>query len=171
MKRTGYFPTRMLLVAVLLAAGCAAPFSEGIKSQVNESITLDQVAANQKAYQGTLVMWSGVILSTLPREKGTVIEILERPYDSQKRPRDVDTTRGRFLARYNGFLDPAVFCQGRDITVAGRISGSESAKIGEYAYTYPVVELQEYRLWPVEMQRMYPAYPIYPFYDPWWWYY
>ncbi len=171
MTRTGYLLISLLLITVLLAAGCATPFSEGIKKQVDESITLDKVVVNQKAYQGTLVMWGGVILSTLPREKGTVIEVLERPYDSQKRPKDVDTTRGRFLARYNGFLDPAVFCQGRDITVAGRIAGSESSQIGEYTYTYPVVDMQEYRLWPIQVQSMYPAYPIYPFYDPWWWYY
>lgn len=171
MTRTGHLLAALLLIAVVFMSGCAAPFSEGMKKQADESITLDKVAANPKASEGNLVMWGGVILKTMPREKGTVIEILERPYDSQKRPREVDTSRGRFLARHNGFLDPAVFCQGRDITVAGRIAGSETAKIGEYKYTYPVVEIEEFRLWPMQVQRMYPAYPNYPFYNPWWWYY
>lgn len=171
MPRKRYLLYAAFLLTALLVYGCAAPFSEGLKKQVDETVSISRVMADPKTHQGALVMWGGIILSTLPREKTTVIEIIERPLDSQKRPKETDTTHGRFLASYNGFLDPAVYCQGREITVVGKISGSESAMIGDYNYTYPVVAMEERYLWPVPSEPVYPAYPAYPYYNPWWWYY
>lgn len=171
MKKQGYLLVTVLIAIALLATGCAAPISEGMLKEADQSVTLDRVRADPKAYMGRLVVWTGVILSTLPREKGTVVEVLESPADYQKRPKNTDASRGRFLITTNRFLDPAVFCQGRDITVAGRITGTESALIGDYTYTYPVLAIEEYHLWAHEVESPYPPYPRYPFYDPWWWYY
>ncbi|HQG31497.1 MAG TPA: Slp family lipoprotein [Deltaproteobacteria bacterium] len=168
---------RYLLAAVLAAAvaavcpGCAGPISNGVIKNADESVTLDRVRANPGAYEGRVVLWTGIILDTQPLENSTVIEILERPADRQKRPKNVDASRGRFFARGNGFLDPAVLCQGREITVVGKIAGSESSLIGEYNYTYPVVDIEEYHLWAPEREiYYYTPYPPYPFYDPWWFY-
>ncbi len=172
MKRQRYLLAAVLAAAVAaVCSGCAAPISEGVLKDVDVSVTLDRVRANPKAYEGRAVLWTGVILDTQPRESSTVIEILERPADKQKRPKNVDASRGRFLARGNGFLDPAVLCQGREITVVGKISGSESSLIGDYNYTYPVVDIKEYYLWAPEREiYYYTPYPPYPFYDPWWFY-
>lgn len=171
MKRQRYLLVATLIAIALLASGCAAPISKGMLKEADESITLDKVRANPKAFEGKSVVWAGVILSTRPHEKGTVIEVLESPADYQKRPKNTDASRGRFLVKANRFLDPAVFCHGRDITVVGRITGTEAALIGDYAYTYPVLALEEYYLWAPEVETPYPPYPRYPFYDPWWWYY
>lgn len=171
--QTQRFVRAAALVITMLTAACASsPISKGLEQQVEKPVSLAQVRADPKSYQNTMVLWTGRILSTLPREKTTVIEILERPADNQKRPKNVDATQGRFIARYNGFLDPAVYSQGRDITVIGRITGTESALIGDYNYVYPVVAMEEHHLWPYKTETYYyrPSY-YYPFYDPWWWYY
>ena len=44
------------------------------------------------------------------------------------------------------------------------------AKVGEFAYSYPVVQVQSYHLWPKEEPRIYSHYYHDPFYDPWPWY-
>jgi outer membrane lipoprotein len=170
MKRQRYLLAAVFVAISVIGSGCAAPISKGVLKGVDESVTLDKVRVDPKAYEGRLVLWTGVILSTQPHEKNTMIEILERPADNQKRPKNVDASRGRFIARGNGFFDPAVFCQGRDITVVGRIAGTESSLIGDYNYTYPVVAIEEYYLWAPQVESSYSPYPPYPFYDPWWFY-
>jgi outer membrane lipoprotein len=166
----------VLLLSAILAAGCAAPFSKGLLKQADRSVTVDKVLANPDAFGNALVLWGGVILDTKPKENFTTIEISERPLDYQKRPRDMSLSRGRFMARYKGFLDPSVFCKGKDITLIGRVTGSETGRIGEYSYTYPVVSVEEYNLWAPYSAYTYAPYPDFyypysPFYDPWWYYY
>lgn len=170
MRRRRYLLAAVFMAAAALGSGCAAPISKEMLKDVDESVTLDRVRATPAAYEGRHILWTGIILDTQPQEKSTVIEILERPADRQRRPMNVDATRGRFLARWSGFLDPAVFSQGREITVAGKISGSESSLIGEYEYTYPVVNMSEYHLWSPEIESYSTPYPPYPFYDPWWYF-
>lgn len=170
MKERTYLLAAALIAITALGSGCAAPISQEMLRDADESVTLDKVRTEPKAYEGRLVLWTGVILDAQPRENSTVLEILERPADKQKRPKNVDATRGRFLAKGKGFLDPAVFCQGREITVAGKIAGTETSLIGEYEYTYPVIDIEEYHLWAPLTESPSSPYPPYPFYDPWWFY-
>lgn len=173
MKTARFLPLAALLVWAVLAAGCAAPFTRELLSQSDRSVTVDKVLAGPEAHKNALVVWGGVLLKTSPREKYTSIEVSERPLDSRSRPKDENLSRGRFMARYNGFLDPSVFSHGKDLTVVGRVTGTETGRIGDYQYTYPVVTIEEYHLW--EPQVDYgpsppPGYPYSPFWGPWWWY-
>jgi outer membrane lipoprotein len=167
-----------LLLAALLASGCAGPMSRELLKQADQSLTVDKVLARPEGYVNTRVVWGGEILSTSPLEGYTVIEISERPLDYQKRPKDEELSRGRFMARYKGFLDPSVFKHGKDVTVIGRITGTETGRIGEWEYTYPVVSVEEYYLWGPEAVYAYPpypdmyySYPYSPYWGPWWYYY
>jgi outer membrane lipoprotein len=175
MNKARFFLATAILLSALLASGCAAPFSKGLLKQADQSVTVDKVLAKPDAYQNTLVVWGGVILNTKPMDKYTSVEVSDRPLDYQKRPKDLSLSRGRFKIRQNGFLDPSVYCRGKDITVVGRVAGTETGRIGEYLYTYPVVSAEEHHLW--APQPAYPPYPDYyyypfsPFSDPWWYYY
>ena len=60
-----------------------------------------------------------------------------------------DDSSGRFVACRKGFYDPAVFQQGREVTFIGKISGTESARIGEYDYRLPKIDADVIYLWPV----------------------
>lgn len=131
---------------------------------------LASVRDNVKAHQNQQVVWGGLILSTEIKPAFSLVTVLAKPLDSNGEPVDTDQSYGRFLARFNGFRDPAVFASGRSLTIAGSIQGSEIRKIGEYDYLHPVVNVAQYRLWPVQTRQVYDAYDYWG-YDPWYpWY-
>jgi outer membrane lipoprotein len=85
----------------------------------------------------------------------------------------------------NGFLDPTIYRQDREITVYGIVERLAKGHIGEHPYLFPVVQVETYYLWEIVEARpyYYPLYgpyggfyPFYGFYPPygfypfWWWY-
>jgi outer membrane lipoprotein len=111
---------------------------------------------------GARIRWGGTIVDTRPGREATCVEILARELDRDMRPKTTGIARGRFLACREGFKDPAVFYNGREITVIGRLSGFTEAKIGEFEYRYPRVDADVFYLW-AERPDV-----IYHYYDPWW---
>jgi outer membrane lipoprotein len=99
------------------------------------------------------------------------------PLSKNGRPQDTDDSPGRFIAVVPDFLDPKVYSDDRRLTVTGRLQGTETDKVGEFPYTYPIVQAEHYYLWPREISSPYPpSYYRYPwwYYDPWYydpWYY
>lgn len=157
----------MTVVAALLA-GCAAGVPRPIRDAPDDNPALAAVRANPGAYSGRSLRWGGTIARIDNRATETRVEIVERALERYGRPQDTDRSGGRFLARVEGFLDPSVYAQDRQLTVTGILVGSESGKIGEHPYTYPVVQVQALHLWP-------PREPVHardPYWvDPWWpWY-
>ena len=102
------------------------------------------------------------------------------PVDSMGYLKDSGVFNSRFLAIYpkeKGFLDPLIFLQEREITVAGEFKGTRSGRIDEMEYTYPLFEIKDIYLWEERMDY-YIAPPFYPlwdypgmYYGPWWRYY
>jgi Starvation-inducible outer membrane lipoprotein len=86
---------------------------------------------------------------------------MQTELDFQKRPRNVDRSSGRFMVRYEGFLDPYIYSKGREITLIGVIIGKEEQEIGEIRYVYPVVDSRDVRLWEKNQEIRYR--------DPWFW--
>jgi len=133
---------------------------------------LRSVHADVAAFRNHPVVWGGQILTTEVTQSSSIITLLGKPLDSDGEPINTDNSDGRFLARLKGFHDPAIFKQGRTLTVSGNIVGSETRKIGEYAYVYPIVEVQRYRLWPVRIQHEDNDWWYEPWWNPWYpWYY
>jgi len=94
----------ILLVVVFLAAGCAPVISKGLRAQVDKEIRFEEVIQNPEAYQGKVVVWGGVIIAAKNLKEGTLIEVLQKPTDIGRRPKDIDHSEGRFLALYDGYL-------------------------------------------------------------------
>lgn len=111
---------------------------------------------------GARVRWGGVIVDTRPARDETCVEILARELGRDMRPSSTDVARGRFLACHDGFKDPAVFYNGREISVIGRLSGFSDGKIGEFEYRYPRVDAEVLHLWAPRPDV------IHHYYDPWW---
>jgi len=105
------------------------------------------------------------------REGTTRIEVVGRRLASGGRPRDGDATSGRFLAEVPGFLDPAVYASGRQVTVTGPLAAPETHDIGDFAYRFPVVEVRAHHLWPEPEKVERRSYPPPWYYDPWYPYY
>lgn len=101
------------------------------------------------APEGARVRWGGMILSVEPKPGLTCFQILARELGESGRPRLTrDHAEGRFLACRNGFYDPAIFERGREVTITGNVSGSETRKVGDYDYQLSRVAADTVYLWP-----------------------
>ncbi len=115
--------------------------------QVNEFKPFRDIQKAPELYAGKTVLWGGVIIETTSKKDETLIKVVQTELDIIKRPHDLDISGGRFLVRYPGFLDPAIYEKGREITVIGKIAGKEIIPLGEVLYTYPVILAKDIYLW------------------------
>ena len=156
--------TRILIV--LAAAGGLAACTTAPKALQGEFAATSPMEGGNS---GAPVRWGGEILTVEPKPDVTCFQILARDLYASARPRTGDTSNGRFLACRQGFYDPAVFTEGREVTVVGVVAGSEVRRIGEYDYPLPRVDANVVYLWPERNYDNY--YPYYhdPFYYPGFW--
>jgi outer membrane lipoprotein len=154
---------RVIPFFLLAALAACAPISQDIRRQADASAPFSEIQKNPDKHRGEMVIWGGVIIETTNLKESTAIKVLQTALDIQQRPTDLDSSQGRFIIRVDRFLDPDIFKKGRQITVGGEITGSETQPIGEIQYTYPVVQAKELKLW--EQPVSYPPY----YYDPWYW--
>lgn len=136
-----------LLLLVLGFTGCAT-VPEPLRNAPEQSPSIDAVRADPQAHRGERVRWGGTIAGVENRAERTLIEVVGRPLNPGGRPDKDGTTPGRFLARVEGFLDPAVYKEGRLLTVVGRLDDATVRPVGDYPYRYPVVATDGYYLWP-----------------------
>jgi outer membrane lipoprotein len=164
-------------LAALLVAGCASQVPLPIREGPADSPAPTAVRGQVGDYAGQAVRWGGVLIATENRADTTRLTILARPLASDGEPGSGDASLGRFIAIVPEFLDPKVYAPERLVTVTGTLRGSESGRVGEHPYTYPVLEARAWYLWP--RPSVSPYYYDDPwFYDPWWydrwhdpWYY
>jgi outer membrane lipoprotein len=148
-----------LAAAALALASCIA-----VPKQLEGEFADISPARVEPAVYGQAVRWGGVIISARNEPNRTCFEILSRELESHLRPSLEDRTAGRFIACKDGFYDPEVFANGREVTLTGRIQGVEQRKVEEFDYRYPVVEIDQLVLW--EERQDIVVYPGY--YDPFW---
>lgn len=118
------------------------------------------------AYVGSIVIWGGTIIRTATLVNSSEITVLELPLDRWGRPEGAGLSEGRFIAKDSGFLDPAVYRPGQEVTLAGEVVAKEVRPVGQVQYIYPVVMIRELRLWRKEPTYAYPPPP----YWEWGWY-
>jgi len=164
------------LILFLPVYGCAPVVFREIRKEIDRDITFERVSPDPDTFVGGKVLWGGEIVSSRNEEHQAVIEVIQTPLDYIDKPGDRDLSRGRFLIVKEGFLDPAIYAEGRKITVAGAITGKRREAIGEGDYVYPVVRALKMHLWKKETVPLYPPViydpfyysPYYPYYfDPW----
>lgn len=159
--------TRMLSLATLGSLLLSACTSVPVQLQGDYSNLNPEAAARKDI--GTRVRWGGVLLETHPETDHTCFEILSRELQSSMRPVESDEANGRFIACKGGFYDPEVFVKGREVTVTGTLVRIDRRKVGNYDYTYPVVNADFISLWPKRREVIYRE-PMIPF-SPYYWYY
>lgn len=160
----------MLFITFLLVnlSACAPVIPRELRKNLNLKVTLEDVRSRPDSYKGESVLWGGVIASSRNETRHTVIEIVEAPLGSYDRPGSIDKSRGRFIVQYEGFLDTAIYTEGREVTVAGEIAGFRKGKIGEMDYTFPLLKSLKIHLWEVREEVEYVPSPLFcdPFYYP-----
>ncbi len=176
--------TALLCLAclALLLTGCSTT-RDSIPDPGRGAPTISDVRESPEQHQGKTVRWGGTIAGVENRQDVTLVEVVGRSLDRSGRPRTGDTSEGRFLAVIDGFLDPAVYEEGRRMTATGTVDGEETRPVGEHDYRYVRVRASGHHLWPeprpdpyAHDPRYYPG-PYYgprygPWYDPWYdpWY-
>ncbi|MGM0593759.1 MAG: Slp family lipoprotein [Pseudomonadota bacterium] len=162
---TGATTLRSIFWALLLLVGGCSTVPEAIRQAPDGSIALSQAREAPAAYRGQRVRWGGTIARVENRQQETRIEVVGRSLYSDGEPKEGDSSAGRFIVRFEGFLDPAIYAAERRLTVVGTLSGSEERQLGQMRYRYPVVNGEAYHLWPqpVEVNDHYDPW----FYDPW----
>jgi len=143
-------PLVTLLTAILLGmviSGCQ-PRPDALRLAPAETEIQPRQVVESAAYDGRQVAWGGIVVESRNLVDRTRIELLAFPLDNDGHPKVNASPTGRFLADYFGFLDPVDYGAGRRITVRGTLHGTQSGKVGEAAYTYPLVEAVEMKLWP-----------------------
>jgi outer membrane lipoprotein len=155
----------VLLASTAILFSCA-PLSKEVMRQVDETLTYQIVQKDPGEFLGKTVLWGGVIVKTTNRQDETILEVRQSELDIEKRPKSPDSSAGRFIVRHAGFLDPVIYKEGREITVAGEIAGKEVLPLGGIQYTYSVILAKEIHLW----ERIDPLYYRYPYWDypPYW---
>lgn len=166
-------PRLALLLLALLLGGCASQVPLSIREAPADNPALEQVHAQTADYLGRPLRWGGTIIETVNKEAATWLTVLARPLYKDGEPKYTDDSSGRFIAIVPEFLDPQVYAPNRQVTVSGTLLRMEAGTVGEYPYTYPVVQADSWYLWPKVNDQPY-GYPYPGWYDPWYydpWYY
>lgn len=155
---------KALGIIALLAvfSGCASKPPSSVGLAVVDDVTLATVRAAGDAYLGSTVRWGGIITATENKADHTLVFVVARTLENNEQPLSNSASDGRFVARFNGFVDPLVYKADRRLTVVGQIDGSLVRPIGEFDYRFPLVAVSDSRLFaePAKIRNYY-----YP--DPW----
>jgi outer membrane lipoprotein len=138
--------TLLIIIVVFLITGCGHVISEEMRTQVDPEFTDASFFKDPGSYKGRVVILGGVIVSSRNIEKGSYIEILQKPLNSRGVPEETDTSLGRFMAYSKEFLDKDIFAAGRRVTVAGTVTGTMEGKVGDMKYDYPLIQVKEIHL-------------------------
>ncbi len=132
-----------------LLGGCASDVPLVILEPLAANPSLADVQSDPKAsMMNRRVRWGGTIVSTKSVGNKSEVEILAKAIDTDGRPELGDASLGRFLVSSDGFLDPATYSAGREVTVYGVLENVLMRNIGEHPYTYPFVQAIQLYLWP-----------------------
>lgn len=135
----------LALASVALAACASQP--RPLQGTFSE-ITPQQAASTEST--GAMVRWGGRIVQVEPGPNRTCFQMLSTRLSDFGRPYwATDEVGGRFIACRDGFYDPALFQQNREVTFTGRIAGYENRRIGEYDYRFPRIDADVVYLWPI----------------------
>lgn len=155
------------VLGILLSACASIP--EPLQGEY--TTTEPQLASSLS--QNQQIRWGGIIIAVNPEAASTCLEILGKPLNKQQRPLNQDGTIGRFIVCKNQFIDPEVIAEGREVTITGAIRHIEEREIGEYIYSYPIIDAGSIYLWPEREERVYyntGGMYYWPYYSPYHYY-
>ncbi|MCP4429743.1 MAG: hypothetical protein GY806_02070 [Gammaproteobacteria bacterium] len=169
-------PITLLLCSgfMVMMTACSSHIPPGISEPIAGSADINQVLSSPDAFYSSQIRWAGIVLSIENTKDQSKLTIVSFPTNDNGRPIASADSPGRFIAVVDEFLEPLVYRQDREITVVGRFDRLEAGKVGEFEYDFPLVNVDEFYLWPQRAQRVdYPQpyyrpfiYPYFPFY-PW----
>lgn len=128
--------------------GCAGVISQKLIEASEPQAAFSEIRRTPQNHLGRTVVLGGSIISVQQEGAETVVEVLQRPLGHHLQPEMGDETEGRFLARINLAGKETQLEPKREITVAGKVTDEETRPLDRTTYTYPVIQVEEYHLWP-----------------------
>lgn len=173
MKTKCFFKGVLLIFIAVTLTGCATAISRDMRVEADMDLHFTEVSENPEAFKGETVIWGGDIIDVTNFKEKTHIEVLQKPTAINLKPRHTDESYGRFMVLADGYLDPAIYSTGRQVTVAGEIIGEKRRPLGEMEYVYPFLKAREIHLWTERRREPYPYHYHYPVrlhwrYHPYW---
>lgn len=139
--------TCVLVVVAAALSACRSGLPKEVRERADPGVTFESVFSDPESNRGKMILWGGVVVGTRNTPEGAVLEVIDYPLDHGDRPRTDRKPDGRFLILHDGFLDPAVYGAGREITVVGEIMEPRSRALDDIEYRYPVVKEVDLVLW------------------------
>lgn len=134
-----------LLFIVMMLGGCAS-VPDQLKA-VNERSLLPFADATVVEPPAE-ARWGGEVAAVRNRAEDSEIEVVQFELNASGRPQKSDTSAGRFRIRVPGFIDPAIYAPGRQVTALGEFTAIEQDKVGDQPYAFPVLKTDSVHLWP-----------------------
>ena len=97
--------------------------------------------------QGMELTWGGTVLAVRNHARSTSLEILSYPLDAGQHPITGMSSRGRFIAEMDGFLEPREHPVGTRVTVQGHFAGMQEGRVGTAAYRFPRLRGSRLKVW------------------------
>ena len=140
---------RRLALLTIITAGLFACSSTPEFNAQNAQLDLTPQAAvrDKTASKGARIFWGGTIIQTRNLETATHIEVLAYPLDDEGWPDVGAEPGGRFIIERSGYMEPAKYATGRQLTTVGTIITMLKGRVGESDYLFPVVKPEQMHLW------------------------
>lgn len=140
----------IVMSALSLLTACASKPPFAVEDGVPLDYTPKQAVNDYPESEGRSVVWSGVIVSSENTSDSTQFELLAYPLDSSFQPATNKSPQGRFLGLYPKYVETFDYAPGRLLTLTGNIEKITVGQIGKAEYQFPVVNVRQIHLWPVE---------------------
>jgi outer membrane lipoprotein len=156
---------------IIILFSCAPVLREEFMRKADFEVRFSEIMEDPGLFKGRLYILGGIIAGTTATKTGSVIEALYVPVNIRGYLKSYRSSNIRFLAKFPGrFLDPLIYREGREITLAGEFVSTQKGRIDEMDYTYPLFNIKELYLWAERKEYYYDA-PYPPWHFPYWWYY
>ena len=137
----------LLFSTMFFFQGCSYAISPGLAGKADKTISFEKVQADPDSFKGKIIIIGGTIAQASEVNRGTLLEVTQKPLDYWGKPEATRRTGGRFLVFHAGPLNTMAYAAGVDITIAGEVLGTGSPIVGGKQYDYPVLLAKEIKLW------------------------
>lgn len=138
------------LALVVLLAGCASMPDE-LKVPEGTNLAAYNLAREGQEV-GKTARWGGVVTGVTNLKDKTRIEVMFTSLTNSGRPSLDNPSPGRFYAYVDGFVDPVSIPKGYRIALIGTVGQAQKGQVGDFSYTYPVLNVSNFKLWAPQQQ-------------------
>ena len=138
---------------IFIISACATPAFN--TTHVNKTLTPNSAINSFSLTKNQYVLWGGTLLSGINLKDSTELEILAYPLDDYSEPIENSKSFGRFIAIDSGYLELGEYAKDRQISFVGQLVELRKGKVGDSDYVYPVIAIQQIKLWPIEKDIYY----------------